>query len=367
MSRLPYLLLDKDICQSNIRRMAEKAKSNGLIFRPHFKTHQSLAIGEWFRSEGVSCITVSSVQMAEYFADGGWTDITVAFPVNPFEVDAINDLSKRVSLNIIFSSAKNLLKSVKELKGSIGVFIEVDVGYNRSGVSTEDTREIALMVNQIEENANLKFKGFLTHAGQTYKAQSANDVLKIHRESLSKLTKLKAFWKESHPDIIVSYGDTPSCSIADEFWGIDEIRPGNFVFYDVMQTYIGSCATSDIAVAAVCPVVDVISSRREVIIHCGAVHLSKESVALPSGEISYGAICKFDGQKWSEPIDGLYVKSLSQEHGIIASSNSDSQFSFNVGDLLAILPMHSCLTVDLMGEIKLKDGSAIQTMRQHLK
>lgn len=362
MHRLPFLLLNTDICKANINRMAQKSILHKLILRPHFKTHQSAQIAEWFRDQGVNSCTVSSVKMAEYFANAGWSDITIAFPVSPFEVDAINALAKRISLNVIFSSASNLLKSVNLLTENIGVFIEVDVGHNRSGVDPENTREIALMVNQIDENPRSMFKGFLTHSGHTYKAKSTDEVLKIHRESVSILIKLKAFWKESHPGVIVSYGDTPSCSIADDFWGIDEIRPGNFVFYDVMQSQIGACSTGDIAAAMICPVVDINRDRREAVVHCGAVHLSKDSVKLPSGEASYGLVCSFDGNNWGKPIDDIYVKSLSQEHGVVSFTND---FPFKVGDLVAILPIHSCLTVDLMGEIKLSDGTTIQTMRQH--
>ncbi len=342
--------------------MAQKAILHKLVLRPHFKTHQSAQIAEWFRELGINSCTVSSVKMAEYFANAGWNDITIAFPVYPFEVEAINALAKRITLNVIFSSASNLMKSVNQLIENIGVFIEIDVGHNRSGLSPDNTREIALMVNQIEGNSSLTFKGFLSHAGHTYKATSTDEVLKIHRDSLSKLTKLKAFWKESHPDIIVSYGDTPSCSIADEFWGIDEIRAGNFVFYDVMQSQIGSCTTNDIAVAVICPVVDISQDRREAVIHCGAVHLSKDSIKLQNGETSFGMVCSFDGKNWGKPFEDLYVKSLSQEHGVISFPN---EFPFKVGDLVAILPIHSCFTVDLMGDIKLNDGSTIQTMRQH--
>lgn len=363
MHSFPYLLLDEEICRRNIRRMVLKANQHNLVLRPHFKTHQSFVVGEWFRNEGIGSITVSSVQMAEYFAKGNWNDITIAFPINPFEVDSINRLASVVSLNILFSSASNLLRSVKTITGNVGVFIEVDVGHGRSGVDPENTREIALMVNQIQENPNLTFKGFLTHAGHTYQANGTDEILKIHRDSLSKLTKLKAFWKESHPDIIVSYGDTPSCSIADEFWGVDEIRPGNFVFYDVMQSQIGVCNANDIAVAMVCPIVDINKSRREAVIHCGAVHLSKEGLKLTSGDVSYGSICSLNNGHWSNPIEGIYIKSLSQEHGVIAFTDD---FPFSVGDLIAVLPIHSCLTVDLMGEIKLNDGTTIQTMRQHV-
>ncbi len=72
-----------------------------------------------------------------------------------------------------------------------------------------------------------------------------------------KLQTLKQKYITRFPDIIISYGDSPSCSLADDLNGFDEIRPGNFVYYDVMQYHIGSCQMDDIAVAAACPVVSV--------------------------------------------------------------------------------------------------------------
>ena len=40
-----------------------------------------------------------------------------------------------------------------------------------------------------------------------------------------------------------------------------------------------------------------------------------------------------------------YIKSLSQEHGIISVDNVEK---YRIGDLLVIIPVHSCLTVDKM-------------------
>jgi D-serine deaminase-like pyridoxal phosphate-dependent protein len=84
----PTLLLDSEICKRNIRTMQEKAESHHLELRPHFKTHQSLEIGRWFKAQGTSKITVSSIEMALYFSKE-WDDITIAFPVNHLEIDSI--------------------------------------------------------------------------------------------------------------------------------------------------------------------------------------------------------------------------------------------------------------------------------------
>jgi D-serine deaminase-like pyridoxal phosphate-dependent protein len=64
----PTLLLDEGRARRNLDGMAARAARAGVRFRPHFKTHQSARIGEWFREAGVHSITVSSVRMAAYFA-----------------------------------------------------------------------------------------------------------------------------------------------------------------------------------------------------------------------------------------------------------------------------------------------------------
>ena len=52
---------------------------------------------------------------------------------------------------------------------------------------------------------------------------------------------LRKKYSVKYPDIIISVGDTPGISAAKNLEGIDEVRPGNYVFYDVMQARMGNC------------------------------------------------------------------------------------------------------------------------------
>jgi D-serine deaminase-like pyridoxal phosphate-dependent protein len=54
----PSVIVDKRLTICKIERMAAKARSSGVKFRPHFKTHHSAEIGEWFRPYDVSSIAV---------------------------------------------------------------------------------------------------------------------------------------------------------------------------------------------------------------------------------------------------------------------------------------------------------------------
>ena len=86
----PTLIIDEVKARKNIAFMADKAKKYNLLFRPHFKTHQSATVARWFREMGVNHIAVSSLAMAHYFYQHGWDDIHIAFPYNLLEHQKLN-------------------------------------------------------------------------------------------------------------------------------------------------------------------------------------------------------------------------------------------------------------------------------------
>ncbi len=339
--------------------MTEKAKKHNLIFRPHFKTHQSAEIGNWFKDFGVKSITVSSVEMAEYFAGNGWNDITIAFPFNLLEIDKINELAGKIDLNILIISEDSIDFLIKKIKHKIGFFIEIDTGYHRTGISAEDVPKIEEILNKIKNDKLINFKGFLTHAGNTYQAKSKRETEEIHFDSITKMRKLKDYFKQDFPELIISIGDTPSCSLMDDFHDVDEIRPGNFVFYDLMQYQLGVCSVDQIAVAVACPVVAKYPKRIEIIIYGGAVHLSKEFLSNPDGSKMFGKIVKFNENKWTEPLSGMYLSSLSQEHGTI-KVDSAGFAKIKIGEIVGILPIHSCLTANLYKSYLTLTGNTLQ-------
>lgn len=345
----------------NIERMAKKAAENHLRFRPHFKTHQSAKIGEWFRRFGVDCITVSSVQMAEYFAANGWNDITLAFPVNILEIANINRLAANIQLNVLVENKEAAVILTEKISYPLGVYIKIDTGYHRTGIGSSRIATIQSVLKQIETNKKLQFKGFLTHTGDTYSAKSTNEIFSRHFDALLKMNALKQKFIKSYPNIEISMGDTPSATLCTNFSGVDEIRPGNFVFYDLMQQNLGACQFEDIAVRMVCPVVAKHLSRNEIVIYGGAIHLSKESIINSNGKEMFGRIIINKGGE-KILLDSLnYVSKLSQEHGILKVTQNQFD-NFNIGDLVEIIPVHSCLTANLAKKYFTPEGEEILTL-----
>ncbi len=359
----PTLILDQAKCKANIAFMADKARKHHVELRPHFKTHQSLEIGRWFKDAGVTKITASSLDMAEYFAKE-WNDITVAFPVNILEIETINDLASRITLNVLIESETSLKFLGKHLKHPVNFYIKINIGNNRAGLLHYDTESIDTLLEISKNSQKLNFIGFLGHAGQTYKCRSKGDIISVHQVAKKKLINLKNQYKVNYPDIIASYGDTPSCSVVEDFEDIDEIRPGNYAFYDMMQIQIGSCEVANIAVALECPIVGIHSKQSEIVIYGGGIHLSKDRMVDDTFGTIYGNVAKKTSNGWNEVVADTYVRAISQEHGIVKVPESDLQ-NYKVGDTLLVLPVHSCMTADLMKHYTTTEGNTITMMVNH--
>ena len=402
----PTLILDSQKCCANIQRMMERAQTNNVRLRPHCKTHQSAVVATWFgnpnSSDGVEAgatfpsitgITVSSVEMATYFADQGWKDITIAFSVNRRQMKEINELAIRLDrLGLLVESAETVHFLQDHLIPEalvVDLWVDVDTGYHRTGLDWEASEEeiVALgrsISQQQEQHPKTRLAGLLTHPGHTYKTRTLKQVQAIHNETLEHLCRvrdiLQADRTVTEEPLAISIGDTPSCSLLNNFHGkdmtVDEIRPGNFVFYDVMQAQIGSCTLDHIAVAVACPVVAISPKLKQIVVYGGAVHLSKENIELDDGDSAdntsscgngtrrrtlFGRVATPTYDGWSiYPNDrDVYVKGLSQEHGVIHCSDPEFLQSVQVGGILMILPIHSCLTANLLKRYQLLDGQEL--------
>ena len=348
--KVPTLLIDEEKCRKNIQKMADKAAKSNAVLRPHFKTHHSATIGQWFREYDIKQCTVSSVSMAHYFSQHGWEDITVAFPYNPLEYHEISELASRIKLHILLESSEALAHAKRHIKTPLGFFIKIDVGYHRTGIDHRDEKAIQALVD--ESTDTLSFRGFIAHAGHTYGAGTKEDIQWIGSQAEKMLTPLKERFGGT-----LSYGDTPSCSVIEDLSSYDEIRAGNFVFYDWMQHEIGSCSPDDIAVCMACPVVALHPERNEVVFYGGAVHLSKDSLTYQKGR-SFGKVVGLHENGWDTKVLGN-VDRISQEHGI--AKISDNQIKdIKVGDIIGVIPVHSCLTADMHGHYIATSGERIE-------
>ncbi|SFU13462.1 D-serine deaminase, pyridoxal phosphate-dependent [Algoriphagus locisalis] len=351
----PTLLLDEKICRANIKRMADKAARHEMKLVPHFKTAQSHQIGDWAKEYNITEVTASSIKMAEYLSGQGWVNIHIAFPFNPLEIPKLNKIAERQSISVQLINAATTQMLVDQLEYPVGFFIEIDAGYGRTGVEVSDFGLIEEILLIAKKSDKLNFKGFYLHAGHSYYMP---DIPALYEQTRNALSMLKHKYNSEYPHLVTRTGDTPGCAVMEDFGDIDEMGPGNFVFYDLMQAELGGCDKEDIAVCLAVPVVDIKKDRKEILIHGGGVHLAKDVLVGENGLKNFGEVVYLNENGWTIPENKSFLKSISQEHGIIKASD-ELLAKVKVGDLLGILPVHSCMTADAMGEYMTLDGKMV--------
>ncbi len=355
----PTLFVNKNQVMKNIEKMVKKARDSKVLFRPHFKTHNSADIGKWFKEFGVAAITVSSVDMAEYFADNGWADITIAFSVNIRQIDRINTLAKKIKLGLLVESHEVVEFLAKNLESPVDIWIKIDTDYHRTGIYWDNEAVLSKLLRKIREFQNLNFVGFLTHSGHSYHSKNKCEIEEVYADTILKLKNIQErMFLQGFPSVKLSIGDTPTCSVITDFSEVDEIRPGNFVFYDVMQLELGTCEESEIAVALACPIVAKHEDRNEIVLYGGAIHLSKDVIYREDKNHTYGRIALPEGKGWGKSLEDTYLKSISQEHGIVKTTPEIIK-KVHIGDLLYILPVHSCLTANAMKKYFTLEGEEL--------
>lgn len=340
----PTLVVDRARAERNIARMAAKASASGVRFRPHFKTHNSVEVGEWFRGAGATAITVSSVEHALTFADAGWDDITIAFPLVTRAIPAIRDLAARVRLGVLVEGPEGA-GALAAAESSMDVWVDVDAGYGRSGVRWDDATRLAEIGAALAQSPQHRLRGVLTHAGNTYHAPDHATIEAIWADTAVRLAAARDLLAASTgaTGLEISVGDTPGCAVMPRLTGVDEVRPGNFVFFDLQQLALDVCTEDDLALAIACPIVGVYPARGEAVIHGGSVQLSLDTAPGPGDGRNFGRLAVVEPGGWRPlPAEDGFVRSLSQEHGVLRCS-PDVLTQLRVGDLAFIISAHACL------------------------
>lgn len=347
----PTLLVDRRRAAANLALFADRARAAGARLRPHVKTHQAPAIAAWQRAAGAAGLTVSSLAMATYFADHGWDDLTLAILANPRDADALAALGRRVRLGVIVDHPQ----VARALAGPLHVWVEVDVGHGRTGVPWDDAEALRAVHAAIAARDGLAFAGLLTHAGQSY-GGSPREVFAAARARMQ-----HARAALGAPDEVsageISVGDTPGGFAEPDWRGVDEMRPGNYVFCDLMQVQAGVCPPERLACAVACPVLGVYPDR--LVVHGGAVHLAKERLEDASGAW-YGELLAVGDDGFGPLRRDLRVTGLAQEHGVIRAAGLDAELG--AGDVVLVAPVHSCLTCEQFARYVTLDGEVLERM-----
>ena len=341
--KTPSLVLDLTKVRRNAERMSQRVQQFGADLRPHIKTHKCIEVARIQTTGHSGAVTVSTLAEARAFVANGFSKITYAIPIEPGKFSEAIEISRDCELSLITDDLEvpaQLNDAARQANVHLNLFLKVDCGYHRCGV--EPTSHEALEIpRRISNASNLRFAGILTHAGHSYNCQTRAEVLALAKHERDVMAAFAdVLRKEVGPVPIASIGSTPTITSVDHLDGIDEVRPGNYIFFDAFQATLGSCSFDDCALTVLASVVHRDRGRLKVIIDAGAIALSKDRGPMHlNPDCGYGKVLNLQGGDLN-----LTVSERSQEHGVLIAKDEATFDRLKIGSRVRVLANHSCLT-----------------------
>lgn len=342
----PALLLDVAKFDRNVDRLRERLAALGTGFRPHLKTIKSIDLARRAFDGGTGPITVSTLAEAEYFADGGFTDITYAVGLAPEKIARARALAARgVALGVLIDSveqARALAEAAQDGAAMPGVSIEIDCDGHRGGLIPDDATIVAIA--DVLQAGGVTLNGVLTHAGESYNARGGVGLPEAaEAERAAAVAAAERLRAAGHACPVVSVGSTPTAHFARDLTGVTEVRAGVFMFFDLVMHGIGVCGMDDIAVSVLATVIGHRPDKGWILTDAGWMAMSRDrGTQKHPVDQGYGLVCDLGGTPWPD----LIVGDASQEHGILTvRPDSGARLpDLPVGARVRILPNHACAT-----------------------
>ena len=131
------------------------------------------------------------VDMANYFAADGWNDITLAFTLNLRQLAEIDSLARRITLGVLVESIEAVRLAGDALTAPVDVWIKVDAGAGRTGLSWNRPEAIRAVAELICTIPRMKLVGLLTHSGNSYTARTPEAAASLCQEGIARLTGVR--------------------------------------------------------------------------------------------------------------------------------------------------------------------------------
>ena len=332
----PAILVDLDVVDANIERMAAYARRTGLALRPHIKTHKSVAMARRQMAAGAVGICCATATEAEVMIAGGIRDVLLAYPlVGARKLARIAPLLADGQLTLVTDS-KAVTAEYRQFAQNIGrpvpVMVEVDSGMHRVGA---DPRQVLEIVKDVTRGNELNFRGILTHAGHSHDAKDQLGIEAVARQEAAIMGAAREELEGAGFEVpITSAGSTITAPYLKAADGITEIRPGTYIYNDLRTMGTYACTPDALAATVLATVVSLEGDR--VTIDAG----SKTLTMSRDGGYGFGHLRDQPASRFTR---------LSEEHGVLNLPDAASHLA--VGDRVEIMPIHVCVWMDLQPEI----------------
>lgn len=324
----PALIVDYDVLQRNIKKMAQFARENKVNLRPHVKTHKCPIIAHMQLEAGAQGICVAKVSEAEVFAASGIKDILIANElISPEKIQRLLNLNKYTNTMVCVDSKKNIAdldRMATKRDQKVDVFIDLNIGPNRTGVQPgEPALELAQLIDQ---SSHLQLRGLQAYEGHlTYIKDFAQKEAQTKACMKLAIETKELFENNGIVCEIITAGGSGTYMITGKYPGITEIQPGTYVFND---HHIHSVVPELEIALTILTTINNKPAKGIITLDIGS-----KSISTDMGDPVFKGYEK-----------KLKVMAVTEEH---CQCTYGPNLEFNLGDKIEAIPAHVCPTINL--------------------
>ena len=216
-----------------------------------------------------------------------------------------------MALDSVFA-ARQLSDAAREAQTEVGVLAEFDAGLGRVGVAPGEP--LLQLAQSIRKLPHLSFEGLAFYPGHIKDLDEPG--LRALAQLSDLLRSILADFRRAGIEVpIVSGGSTPTLFHSHEIHGLNEIRPGTYVFNDVNTLRSGGCTLADCAATILATVVSV-ARPGQMIIDGGSKTFSSDR-PVNSAEVTFGHVVEAPGARFHK---------MNEEHGFIDLTRAEVNF-----------------------------------------
>ncbi|MBI2192124.1 MAG: DSD1 family PLP-dependent enzyme [Planctomycetes bacterium] len=339
----PALLIDLDIFEANLERMAQFFRVRPAKLRPHIKTHKTPLIAHKQLAAGAIGITCAKLGEAEVMAHAGLHGILLANQVvGESKIRRLAQLARQTDLIVAADDPGNIREIGRAMTAAgaqLGMILEIDVGMKRCGV-TPDTRCVEL-ARLVTRTPGLTFRGIMGYEGHIVSKLPHEFRIEECRKANARLVRARRLIEKAGiPVEIVSAGGTGTYDVTGDNPGITEVQAGSYVFMD--HVYHRVRPEFGIALSVLSTIISRPTRRRGVI--DGGLKTFSRGFDLPR----------------AKDCPGLNLWYISEEHGKIRLSGKACDLS--VGDKVEFYAGHCCEAVNLHDRLYALRGGRLEAV-----
>jgi 3-hydroxy-D-aspartate aldolase len=230
----PALLVDLNLLEFNLARMAERAKESGKNLRPHAKAHKCVEIARLQIEHGACGISVATVAEAELMAKSGIPGILLTSPLaDPAKI-----------ARIVATGAMAVVDHVRQVEWyaaverPIDLLIDLDVGDHRTGAST--AAQAVDIARAIDGSPHLRLRGLQAYSVSGSHGSTPTERQRISEAAFQTAAEVRDLLAgEGWSTGILSGGSTGSWDIDLDLPDVTELQAGSYVFMDLAYRRIG--------------------------------------------------------------------------------------------------------------------------------